>query len=562
MFQRNVCMKKNSISRRVLIGSLLVMLLIGMLLIGYSLFSRHAVLSQAEENNRIYAELLSGQLNRSLSELHEYLNNLYYVDDLFFRLSRTEGPGGRYLLIQEINQQAKGYVNLFPYEILFYITSSSSRAPVISTLSSDVNSLELSDYLHSLADIPDGAAKTYEEIRIGGELFLSLRYQKNEIKMGLLVRTGTLLSSIQHSRDLSNTSIVLQTPSGETAAENDTEPQTPSDRRSVQSACALTEAPLTVSVRIPEDQLIGKLSVLRWLSLALILIAAVTFFSYYFYQRGKILSPLRELRETLEKLDPNDADTYLNPNAGTTELSDVYRTINTYIDHLTALRTQTYEERLNRQNIEMQFLQLQLRPHFFLNSMKGIYALAENREYQEIQEYVLCLSQHFRFLLYDTTRCIELKKELMHTQNYIQMQRIALHKPDISCTLQMNGVNENTPVPPLLLQTFVENAIKYALVPEKPLAIHIRVQLAEMDDERSMLNFSIRDNGPGYSEEILEEMSADEASFFRQHKGFGNLKRRLGLIYSEEAEIYLYNDPMGGAAVEILLPQTPKEETA
>lgn len=551
---------KNSIAFRVFSGTLAVTLLISSLLISFSFFSRHALFRQAQSNNNVYAELLSNQLNHSLSELQHYLENIYYVNEDFRGLVRSDNLNDRYLYAQNINQGARSFLPLYGYGILFYITSPDFQSPTVSSLSSNTNTIPFSDYLQELRRANLSAADSdYQNavITLGGNPYLSIRYSKNGIYLGVLVDLISLMSTVYFADNIEESRMILTDSKDRILVDSEINNQI--TKRVITSKYDFADFPITLNITVPERAFLKNLAIFQWFLIILTVLAIVAFLLYFLFQQSKVFRPLRELRNTLQRIDQGDLNTKLDSDNPTRELSEIYRTINTYIDHVTALRTQTYEERLNRQNIEMQFLQLQLRPHFFLNSLKGIYALAENKEFTEIQDYVLCLSSHFRFLLYDTTKRIELKKELMHTQNYMKMQRIGLHKPDISCSLNISGVNENTLVPPLILQTFMENSIKYAIVPGEPLQMDIHVQQTEMEEGDPMIDFSFRDNGPGFSPDILQEMETDEEAFFRKHKGFGNLKRRLQLIYGTDAQIYVYNYPSGGAAIEVMIPQETKK---
>lgn len=573
-------LQKKSLSFHVFIGTLIVTLLITTTLTAFSLFSRSALLRQASANSQMYAELLSGQLDHSLNQLQDYIGNIYYLDENYRRLCRSQKNDERYLLAQDIRMQAENYLPLYSFGILFYIMAPELRSPVVSTLSSSDSALPFSELFRALHEAAVPPEETdaeviskltadssnqgqYIPVSLGEKSYLFLFYERDHVCLGTFVDVDSLISTIRYVSSVENTGIMLTDAAGNQLSSAVS--QSNKTNRLLISEAPMQSGELTLKIQTPQNSFLKNLSFFQTFLISITVLVLLVFILYFVFQQWKIYRPLRDLRSTLQRIGDGDLHTRLDAENSTTELSEIYRTINTYIDHVTELRTQTYEERLTRQNIEMQFLQLQLRPHFFLNSLKGIYALAENRKYADIQEYVLCLSNHFRFLLYDTTKKIELKKELMHTQNYMNMQRIGLNRPDISCSFQVSGVNENSPVPPLIIQTFIENSIKYALLPDQPLHMDIHVQKTDLEDGKPMLNFSFRDNGPGFSEAILREMAENEDEFFRHHKGFGNLKRRLNLIYTAESQIYVYNYPSGGAAIEVLIPddqETPLQNAS
>ena len=61
------------------------------------------------------------------------------------------------------------------------------------------------------------------------------------------------------------------------------------------------------------------------------------------------------------------------------------------------LRIRFYEEELQKQQYRLQYYQLQLKPHFYLNSLKSLYGLAQNGKNEEIQK-MLSLSEQFQYM--------------------------------------------------------------------------------------------------------------------------------------------------------------------
>lgn len=111
-------------------------------------------------------------------------------------------------------------------------------------------------------------------------------------------------------------------------------------------------------------------------------------------------------------------------------------------------------------------LRLQVNPHMLLNSFNMIYSLAQSRNFQCIQEYSLLLVEYFRYALKETDHFVTLDREMDFVENYISIQKIrfpgaftSVHNIQEECMQAL--------VPPLLIENFVENAMKYALIPGK-----------------------------------------------------------------------------------------------
>ena len=115
----------------------------------------------------------------------------------------------------------------------------------------------------------------------------------------------------------------------------------------------------------------------------------------------------------------------------------------------------------------------------------------------------------------------------------------------------------NVLIPPLILQTFVENSIKYA-VNDNKLFIILRGY-----EENGKLKIRISDTGQGFDEETLRnirsflETRVDEG---RLGVGIVNTVQRMDILYQGEAELHVGNSPTGGAVTEICLPLRRHED--
>jgi sensor histidine kinase YesM len=108
-------------------------------------------------------------------------------------------------------------------------------------------------------------------------------------------------------------------------------------------------------------------------------------------------------------------------------------------------------------------------------------------------------------------------------------------------------------VPPLVVQTFLENSYKYNSGNNAFLRFHVKVDRIEME-KKQYLRLRMSDNGVGYDKDILKKLSKMDGQFEQNHTGISNLRRRLTLIYQNDYEVAFFNDPGGGACSLIYLP--------
>lgn len=291
---------------------------------------------------------------------------------------------------------------------------------------------------------------------------------------------------------------------------------------------------------------------------SLILLSAFSVAFTLLFLHRRVTKPLKDLRGNILSLR-NSAYEWRSGSGAAREIQQVYDTFDSMTEEIKELRIRFYEEELQKQQYRLQYYQLQLKPHFYLNSLKSLYGLAQNGKNEEIQKMLLSLSEQFQYIAYDLTAMIPLGEELTHTQNYVNIQKIGKGFP-IHVTLSAESGLSQVEVPSLILQTFVENSIKYAPVYGRTLRISIAIRLEDLDGE-SYLHIQVADNGAGYPEQLLEDFYAEDAGRLKGHIGLFNLRARLSLIYGERAYFILSNKD--GAVSEIFLPvNSKKEETA
>lgn len=318
---------------------------------------------------------------------------------------------------------------------------------------------------------------------------------------------------------------------------------------------SLTRAPVHLVLAVSNagywDGLTPVQVVMLILSLLTILIIPVA----RLWVRRNLGEPLTDLSSAMERIKHGQLDVPITQAYDTQELDQVKSTLNDMMAQIRTLKIEAYEHELDRQRIEMQCLHMQLRPHFFLNCLKNIYACAQRQRFQQVQEMTLAISDYIRYLFRDNLKMVTLREELQYVRNYIQIQQLSLSMPP-RCEFSVGEALMDLKVPPLFIESFVENAVKHQWKPDRQLIISVRAIVLEADDGR-YLDITVRDNGDGFSQQVLEQINAlPDDSFYREfHVGLTNLNHRLRLIYGGRAALAFYNDE-NGAVCEGICPLT------
>ncbi len=292
--------------------------------------------------------------------------------------------------------------------------------------------------------------------------------------------------------------------------------------------------------------------------LAAVAVGAVV--AYYLIWKRRVLQPLQVLKQTMENIRSGNLQSRaVDPRAGS-ELTEINDAFNHMMEDIRRLKIESYEKELLSRQTQLEYYRLQIRPHFYLNCMKNMYALAAKGDGARLQDYILLTSAYLRHTMQQTNNTVSLREEVLQCQNYVNLIGASSScPPELECTVDESV--QQLCVPTVSLLTFVENSLKYGGTPEPRLRIEITAKRMPVEGE-PCLHLRVRDNGPGFSQELLDQFNRmDWNEDTGGHIGLKNVIRRFQLIYGGETHILFYNDD--GAVVELFVPiggQTYKEE--
>ena len=162
-----------------------------------------------------------------------------------------------------------------------------------------------------------------------------------------------------------------------------------------------------------------------------------------------------------------------------------------YVNHQRKRKIQL-KERLNK--LQINAIQSQLYPHLLFNtaSATGSVIYKENKE--KAYDFVVKLSQLMRRALVDNNEAYKsLQEELDFVNNYLELQKIRFYdRFDYDIDVDKK-INMELKVPQMIIQTYVENAIKHGLEPLKKGGI-LKVSLK---GDQKNIKIIVEDNGIG-----------------------------------------------------------------
>ena len=94
------------------------------------------------------------------------------------------------------------------------------------------------------------------------------------------------------------------------------------------------------------------------------------------------------------------------------------------MDEIHNLKIRTYENKLIIQKSQLQYFQIQLKPHFYLNCLKTLYGMIQQNKGNDAQQMILYVSQYIRYTFRDNSSLVPLQTELNQVQNYYKLQKL------------------------------------------------------------------------------------------------------------------------------------------
>ena len=276
--------------------------------------------------------------------------------------------------------------------------------------------------------------------------------------------------------------------------------------------------------------------------------------SFSVYLRNKVLHPILRF---YNQIAANSGIQKINVNEGVVELDEAARMLNVLIDEVHALELDNYVQKTKRQEAELGFAQQQIRPHFFINCLNVIYSMAQLNKKQNIQDLCVDISDYMRLLFQANTDLVPVLQELDMIDKHLKVMN-SVYGQDFMYSLTKECELAGDIMPPLLIQTFVENSIKHGGKEER-LFISVVIK-KECSVNTNKLCISIQDSGIGFPEEVLEKLNrGEEIQKTAGHQiGIQNVLQRLKLIYETDYEL-LFQNLGSGAKVTIRIPERKAE---
>ena len=277
------------------------------------------------------------------------------------------------------------------------------------------------------------------------------------------------------------------------------------------------------------------------------LIFCLIFVAVYSVEISKtILKPIGHMIRQMDRVRKGDLDIE-NPYESEDEIGQLSRQFVRMAQELKTLIETKYKQQILLKEAELQNLESQINPHFLYNTLDTIRWIAVKNKDMVVCEQIEALSDLFRHVLNKGEEMTTLGEELLHLNNYLLLQR-ARYGEKISVEMTIDETLMDTPMPKLLIQPLVENAIYHGLEHKVGGGV-IRLTVIRKDES---LLITVEDNGVGTNGKMISEKIYDKnaTGLFALHNIHERIQMRYGAAYGERFESH----PGGGTRVELRIP--------
>jgi signal transduction histidine kinase len=200
---------------------------------------------------------------------------------------------------------------------------------------------------------------------------------------------------------------------------------------------------------------------------------------------------------------------------------------------------------------QLQALRMQVNPHFLFNTLNAIAVLVRGGETKKAGRTLRLLSDLLRASFKGAdVQMVPLREEIDLVERYLEIEQVRF-SDRLQVEIDVDPAASEVPVPYLLLQPLVENAVRHGIAPHAE-AGAVRVTVASVPgDGADQIEITVADSGPGFDDTDPEAVAHDDGV------GLSNTMRRLQTLYGDRHAFELGTAAEGGARITMRLPTNP-----
>lgn len=270
------------------------------------------------------------------------------------------------------------------------------------------------------------------------------------------------------------------------------------------------------------------------------------------FAHRRLSRPLKKLADASERMEQGELGVTV-PMQGNDEIGQAGRAFNAMSVKIQELVDKSLREEIVLRDARIEALQSRINPHFLNNALEIINWQARMEGSEQIGAMVESLSVLLNAALdRGGERLVPLREEIAIAEAYFHFlaqrfgQRLTVRREIDAALLEV-------PVPRLVIQTLLENAVEHGIAPvgggSIRLSVYRRYEFVYIDivnDGKRLTNEN--------SARIAALLSKQERDYHSEHLGIRNVQDRLELLYGGAASLSIRADEHGDTCARIIVP--------
>lgn len=309
---------------------------------------------------------------------------------------------------------------------------------------------------------------------------------------------------------------------------------------------------LTFRIRVDHSAIYGEAEAYsRLVLLLLVLLVPLEGLILLFVHRS-LTQPLLNLARAAERLANGELGLTI-PVHGDDEIGRVSTAFNAMSLQMRRMIDKSYREELALRDARISALQSRINPHFMNNALEMMNWQARMEGADTVSQMIEAMSILINATLDradERTVPLDAEVEIADAYFFFIKQRFGER---VSIQKQLDPRLSKVPVPRMIIQTLLENAVEHGISPAGGGIIRLHVY-----EKGGMLYIDVRNNGqpisPQAQQKIDALLSQEDRATPSEHMGIRNVSLRLRLLYHERAGLLLSSEAGGVTLARIYIP--------
>jgi two-component system LytT family sensor kinase len=197
--------------------------------------------------------------------------------------------------------------------------------------------------------------------------------------------------------------------------------------------------------------------------------------------------------------------------------------------------------------VRLDALRAQMNPHFLFNTLNTI-SMKARTDPEEARRLLVKLSDFLRYAMKHTSNTTLFSEEYFFVRTYLFLEQ-ARFGERLKVRYDVDPQCLSVPVPPLVIQPLVENAVKHGIADKtEGGAVQLKARLEPIG---GILRIKVSDNGVGMDAGVVDGLLSGGSE---EVSALVNIHERLSRMYGGGASLDISSVPGRGTEVSLSLP--------